>query len=92
VLDDRFVEPCWSLSSMVENIAPGFSAQKGVSCWSYSNMQTMQPSRRFYGIKSKAQPRGMLFNFCPWCGADISEPFMDKEESHPPRSGDVGHG
>ena len=80
VRDGAFVEPCATLNSMVDNFAPAFSKAKGVSCWTYTSMTTLKPARRFYGLKSKDHPNGMLFNFCPWCGEDISSPFTSKEE------------
>lgn len=80
VRDGRFVEPCKTLSDAVDNYTPGFSKTKGVFRLSLTNLETGEPSRTYFGIKSKKHPNGLCFNVCPWCGEDISEPFMPKEE------------
>jgi hypothetical protein len=46
----------------------------------YTNLTTHEPSRSMVGLKCDAHKNGMLFNFCPICGTDISAPFMDKKE------------
>jgi len=79
VRDGRFVEPCVTLESMVEIPQAGFSRAKGIARWSYTNLATHKPSRTFFGIKSKAHPNGMLFNFCPFCGEKIDAPFAEPE-------------
>ena len=79
VREGMFVEPCWALSDMVENNTPSFSKQKGVAEWKLTNIKTREPSRRYYGILSKAHPKGMLFNYCPWCGEQIDAPFAGED-------------
>jgi hypothetical protein len=76
VTDGRFVVPCSTLMGVIDSYAPGFSRAKGVFIQNLTNMNTGQPSRAYIGIKSKAHPNGFLFNFCPFCGTDISAPFM----------------
>jgi len=80
VRDGSFVEPCQALADNVDNPASAFSRAKGVTRWAYTNLRTHKPTRTFFGVKTRANPNGMLFNFCPWCGEDISAPFVDKDE------------
>ena len=80
IRDGRFVEPCGSLAKVVDVYAPGFSRAKGVFEQTYTNMQTGEPSRKFYGVKTKEFPHGLLFNFCPWCGERIDAPFMSPND------------
>lgn len=75
VRDGRFVDPCESLASVVANNTPGFSAVKGIAQWNMTNIETHQPSRTYFGVKTKEMPNGFLFNFCPFCGVKIDEPF-----------------
>lgn len=77
VRDGNFVDACETLSACTDNIAPGFSKAKGIARWSYTNLKTRQPSRTFYGVKSAESPKGMLFNFCPFCGEKIDAPFAE---------------
>lgn len=77
VRDGMFVEPCMTLEDAVDNNAPGFSRAKGVFCQVLTNRNTHQPSRTYFGLKSKKFPSGILLNHCPWCGVDISAPFTD---------------
>lgn len=76
VTDERFVVPCSTLAGVIDNNIPGFSRAKGVFIQNLTNVNTGEASRSYVGIKSKAHPNGFLFNFCPFCGADISAPFM----------------
>lgn len=81
VRDERFVDPCQTLEEVVANPHPGFSKRKGVAVWRL-NRRTENgsvPSRTYFGIKCDAYPDGMLFIHCPFCGEDISAPFMEKE-------------
>lgn len=79
VREGRFVEPCEGLESAVENISPAFSKASGIARWTLTNMKERKPSRTMFGIKSKKYPKGMLFNFCPFCGAQIDAPFAEEE-------------
>jgi hypothetical protein len=81
VRDGRFVQPCGALDDMIENNIPGFSNAKGIAQWNLTNLKTHEPSRSYIGIKSKKMPKGLLFNFCPWCGEKIDAPFADKPEA-----------
>lgn len=78
VRDGTFVEPCKTLAEAVDNNIPGFSMAKGIFRQDLTNMNTRQPSRTMFGIKSKRFPNGLLFNNCPWCGERIDAPFADK--------------
>jgi hypothetical protein len=80
VREGRFVEPCDTLAQAVDNNIPGFSKAKGVFRQDLTNMKTKQPSRTYFGLKSKQFPNGLLFNCCPWCGERIDAPF-NKEEA-----------
>ena len=80
VRDGRFVDPCETLEKAIDNIAPSFSAVKGVAQWHMTNIKERKPSRSFIGVKSKQYPKGMLFNFCPFCGTKIDAPFAENDE------------
>lgn len=75
VADGKFVEPCKALSDEIEWGSPA-GAGKGLFKVTYTNMKTGKYSRSMVGIKNKMHPRGLLFNFCPWCGANISSHFQ----------------
>lgn len=77
----RFVKPCKALDDNVANRTPGFSRVKGIAHWTLTNTKTFQPARAYFGVKSKNHPNGFLFNFCPFCGTDISAPFMKEGET-----------
>lgn len=83
VLDGNFVEPCTSLSENTDNAFAAAGRAKGITRWTYWDTVDRVPSRTFFGVKTKARPDGFLFNFCPFCGEDISAPFMDKEQPPP---------
>ena len=75
VRDGRFVEPCNGLESQADLIGLDRRKSFGIGRWEYSNIRTGKKTRTFYGVKSRANPDGMAFNFCPWCGTKIDAPF-----------------
>ena len=78
VREGRFVDPCSSLSSVIDGY--GMGRAKGVFKSDLTNTKTWEPSRSYVGIKSKQHPNGFLFNFCPFCGTQIDAPFQEKTE------------
>jgi hypothetical protein len=80
VRDGLFVEPCVDLdqNSEIGNPPPG--KQRGIYEWRLFNTETHKPTRRFFGVKTSHRPKGMLFNFCPWCGERIDAPFVKDEQ------------
>lgn len=78
VRDGRFVDACLTLAKATDNNMPGFSRIKAISRWEMTNINTGDPSRTYYGVKSKQFPNGISFNTCPFCGTDISAPFTPK--------------
>lgn len=81
VADGKFVEPCSTLAENTDMISTT-ERGRGIFSITYTNMKTFEQSRSMFGIKSRAHPRGgFLFNFCPFCGEDISAPFQEKEEA-----------
>lgn len=80
VREGHFVEPCTTLDENTDNPQAAFGKAKGITAWRYTSMTTHQPSRTFFGVKTKQNPNGHLFNFCPFCGEDISKPFMSEDD------------
>jgi hypothetical protein len=80
VRDGKFVEPCGTLSTVTE-YAPPTGKRKGIYAWVLGSIST-GPTRTFFGVKSGAHiAKGMLFNFCPFCGEKIDAPFADSSPS-----------
>jgi hypothetical protein len=73
VREGRFVDPCDSLDAASEYGHPT-RRSKGLFAWALSNPNG--PTRTMYGVKSGEYVKeGMVFNFCPFCGANISAPI-----------------
>lgn len=84
VRDGNFIEPCDSLVSATEYGNPR-GKQKGIWMWNMWSMDTHKPSRSYFGTKSGDHvQKGLLFNFCPFCGEKIDAPFMDKSPAQEP--------
>lgn len=81
VADGLFVEPCQTLEECTSNAHPGFSRKKGISVWRLRRrgVNGSVPSRTYFGLICEEYPNGFLFSHCPFCGEDISAPFMEKE-------------
>ena len=83
VNDGKFVEPCDSLKDMTEHGHPPKGKSRGIFAWAYTNLKTHAPSRTFFGAKSTSHPKGLAFNFCPWCGEQIDAPlYANTEAAH----------
>jgi hypothetical protein len=75
VRDGKFVEPCDALASATEYGHPR-GKQKGIFAYAWSN--PAGPTRTVFGAKSGDQvARGLIFNFCPYCGVRIDGPIAE---------------
>lgn len=73
VREGLFVEPCDSLISASEYGNPR-GKQKGIYGWVLGNRSG--PTRTMFGAKSGEHvEKGVMFNFCPFCGEKIDAPF-----------------
>lgn len=78
VRDGKFVEPCDALAGAAEYGHPR-GKQKGVFAYAWSNHEG--PTRTMFGAKSGEHvTRGLLFNFCPYCGERIDAPANNNED------------
>ena len=75
VTDGRLVEPCEMLDKMAEAGNPPPGKQRGLYEWRLFDTNTHQRTRSFFGVKTTSAPKGMAFNFCPWCGERIDAPL-----------------
>lgn len=89
VKDGRFVEPCSALAEMTEYGLPPKGKSRGIFSWAYTNLKTHEPSRTFFGAKSTSHPKGLAFNFCPWCGKQIDAPLHTDQQADHGIKGDV---
>lgn len=71
---DRHVIPCDALTAATEfgNPPPKTTKRTGIFAWELTNLETRKPSRTMFGAKTTEHPKGLIFNFCPWCGADLT--------------------
>lgn len=67
MFEDGTLVPCMTLAKAVTAVPSGNSI--GIARWDIVHLDApMKVTRVLFGIKSKATPKGLLFNFCPWCG------------------------
>ena len=80
VRDGNFVEPCDTLEKATDRrVSEG--TRKGLIVWPLVNTNTRQPSRTLYGARTDEFAKGIIFNFCPFCGVQIDAPAY-KEQPH----------
>lgn len=80
-LAQGIVTPCSLLSRATDGVSQMFGRQKGVLRWDFysldlnaesANMDA--PSAVLFGVKSgEFAKKGLVFNFCPFCGQRISQ-------------------
>jgi hypothetical protein len=75
VQDGRIVIPCSTLSDNFDVHGIERGKKRGITKWEYTNLETHEVSRIFFGAKTLHSPDGMAFNWCPFCGARIDAPF-----------------
>lgn len=70
--EDGLLVPCVTLAGAVSTEPTGKGT--GIARWDFVSMDDpMKTTRVMLGAKSKARPKGLLFNFCPWCGERVLE-------------------
>lgn len=77
--DGLFVEACDGLKE-VTDMRASEGTRKGIVYWPMVNLETKEPSRTFYGVKSNKYPKGIVFNFCPFVGHRLMHLFMQNKE------------
>jgi hypothetical protein len=72
-VEGKHVRPCSALEEATEfgNPPPPKHKRTGIFAWALTDRETGQPSRTLWGAKTSQHPNGVIFNFCPWCGADL---------------------
>ncbi len=70
-IDGRVVHACSPLFEVTD--CHPFSNGKGVCEWDGTDTETGKLIRRMYGVKGgEHRKQGLAFNFCPFCGVDLS--------------------
>lgn len=78
VRDGKFVEPCHMLDEFIVAHAAYAVRGSGLFHQVLHNLTTREQSRSMVGYKTPQHKRGMLINFCPWCGKQIDAPFAEQ--------------
>jgi len=69
---DRHLRPCTTLYEAMIGENPHKRARGGLYLLAFTNTKTWEPSRSFAVLKSgEHQEKGIILNFCPFCGAQI---------------------
>lgn len=89
VRDGKFVEPCHTLEQFLT--AGGAYAVRGSGFFfmTLTHLPTNTESRSMVGYKTPQMPKGILVNFCPWCGTQIDAPFAEPAETPAKKGGSV---
>lgn len=83
VRDGKFVEPCDTLGERIASHAAYAMRGSGFFHMTLTDISTGQPSRSMIGYRTPKSPKGLLVNFCPWCGGKIDAPFADEPKDSP---------
>ncbi|KKN96835.1 hypothetical protein LCGC14_0164790 [marine sediment metagenome] len=58
--------------SMERNLGEATPRTKGLAVLMLTDVKTGQQQLRGPYYKQKASDQGTMFNFCPWCGVDLT--------------------
>lgn len=78
IRDGKFVDPC-ALLAETTNVGHPTRTGKGIWSWQWSILapEGVTPTLTVYGTKSGVHvAKGMLFNYCPFCGTRIDGPAL----------------
>lgn len=74
--DKKFVTACDNLFAVTED-GHRLGKRKGIFCNELTNLETRKPSRRFFFVASgDHSTKGIVLNFCPFCGESIDAPVL----------------
>lgn len=67
-------------TALNDRLNDGNARGKGLSGVDLMNLRTMKTS--FIGVcyKRSSKDRGLMINFCPWCGASLEHLFRREEQ------------
>lgn len=72
---------CETLKSKIQ---PGPTSAKGIVGVQLINMQTLERTRYLVAYQSGPKDRGLVLNYCPWCGGSLkARQKMRKKEPRP---------
>jgi hypothetical protein len=77
---DEAIAKCGSevmCSPLAERVQPGYHA-KGLNCAEVMNMASGKISGFLVMYKTSSKDKGLVLNFCPWCGAEINQRHRGK--------------
>ena len=73
---EKFVSPCDTLKKAIEH-----NSKKGIFYWKFTNTDTGKISMLLFGTRSGYyKDEGIIFNYCPFCGVNISVVADDSEQ------------
>lgn len=55
--------------------------RRGIVQWDFWNLETGKPTRSLIGYKTNWRDKGVIFNFCPWCGGKLGERLFSVERA-----------
>ena len=68
-IEDRILSPCYALHSLL--VAP--SVKRGLYFQPFINLEDGEVTSTCVIAKSELHKNGVVVNFCPFCGLNISE-------------------
>ncbi len=71
-MNGKFIKPCKTLDSKLNDYD---SRGKGLNFMVLKDMETFERTRDLICYRMKAKDKGLILNFCPWCGEQIHKEF-----------------
>lgn len=72
-IEKQFLRPCTSLAPVLEPGSPTHARSKGLFLDVLLNLKTGEHSMSYVKMKlGKFLSKGMVINFCPFCGVNVS--------------------
>lgn len=74
-LKDKFINPCIWLK---KNLNDYGTKQKGFNLAELKNLETLEKIRDIIFYKMDSKDKGVVLNFCPWCGEKLHDQFGEE--------------
>jgi hypothetical protein len=73
-LNGTFIKPCKTLDSKFNDYG---TKQKGLGFLQLTNLKSMSRSRDYAIYRMDSKDKGLVLNFCPWCGEKLHNEFEE---------------
>ena len=78
IIQNRLLKPCRFLDERMDYFQ---NKSKGFRYAQFRNMNTHERTRDLVSYHMSSQDKGLVLNYCPFCGEELHKEFEEEEEN-----------